>query len=79
MATEYQKDILEDSSENQGPADADLFVGEVQEELSEREIYKATDLASVFFSLPESPCCQYCRDCSDIALHVFKISYSACH
>jgi len=39
MATEYQKDILEDSSENQGPADADLFVGEVQEELSEREIF----------------------------------------
>ncbi len=39
MATEYQKDILEDSSDNQGPPDAELFAGKVQEELSEHEIF----------------------------------------
>jgi tetratricopeptide (TPR) repeat protein len=39
MATEYQQDILEDSSDNQGPADAELFAGEVHEDLSEHEIF----------------------------------------
>ena len=39
MATEYQQDILEESSDNQGPADAELFAGEVHEELSERETF----------------------------------------
>ncbi len=39
MATEYKKDILEESTDNQGPADADLFAGEVREEFSEREIF----------------------------------------
>jgi len=39
MATEYQQDILEESSDNQGPADDELFAGEVHEELSERETF----------------------------------------
>jgi len=39
MATEYQQDILEESSDNQGPADAGLFAGEVHEELSDRETF----------------------------------------
>jgi tetratricopeptide (TPR) repeat protein len=39
MATEYQQDILEEGSDNQGPADAELFAGEVHEELSEHEIF----------------------------------------
>lgn len=39
MATEDQQDILEDSSDNQGPADAELFAGQVHEDLSEHEIF----------------------------------------
>ena len=39
MATENQQDILEESSDNQGPADDELFAGEVHEELSEHEIF----------------------------------------
>ena len=39
MAKEYQQDILEESSDNQGPADAGLFAGEVHEELSDRETF----------------------------------------
>jgi len=39
MAKEYQQDILDESSDNQGPADAELFAGEVHEELSERETF----------------------------------------
>jgi tetratricopeptide (TPR) repeat protein len=39
MATEDQQDILETSSDNQGPADAELFAAQVQEELSEHEIF----------------------------------------
>jgi tetratricopeptide (TPR) repeat protein len=39
MTEEYKQDILEDSSENQEPADAELFAGEVREELSERDIF----------------------------------------
>ena len=39
MATEDQQDILEDSSDNKGPADADLFAGQGHEELSEHEIF----------------------------------------
>ena len=39
MATEYQQDILDESSDNQGPADAGLFAGEVHEELSDRETF----------------------------------------
>ena len=39
MAKEYKQDILEESSENQGPADDELFTGEVREELSEHDIF----------------------------------------
>ncbi len=39
MATEYQQDILEESSDNPGPADAELFAGQVHEKLSERETF----------------------------------------
>ena len=39
MAKEYQQDILDESSDNQGPADAELFAGEVHEELSERDTF----------------------------------------
>ncbi|MHC4310036.1 MAG: hypothetical protein ACYSSN_08845, partial [Planctomycetota bacterium] len=39
MATEQKQDILEESSDNQGPADSELFAGEVHEELSDRETF----------------------------------------
>ena len=39
MAKEYQQDVLEESSENQEPADTKVFADEVQEELSERDIF----------------------------------------
>lgn len=39
MATEYQQDIFEECPDNQGSADAELFAGEIHEELSEHELF----------------------------------------
>jgi TolA-binding protein len=39
MATEQHQDIIEERSDNKEPADAGLFTGQVNEELSERDIF----------------------------------------
>ena len=50
MATEDQKDILQDSAENQGPVDAELFAGQVHEELSDSEIFAGDEDFQLFLA-----------------------------
>lgn len=39
MAKEHQQNIIEERSDNQDPADSEIFAGPVNEELSERDIF----------------------------------------
>jgi len=50
MATENQKDILQDSAESQVPVDAELFAGQVYEELSDSEIFTGDEDFQLFLA-----------------------------
>jgi tetratricopeptide (TPR) repeat protein len=50
MATESQKDSLQDSVENQGPMDAELFAGQVYEELSDSDIFAGDEDFQLFLA-----------------------------
>ena len=50
MATENQKDILQDSVESQEQMDAELFAGQVYEELSDNEIFAGDEDFQLFLA-----------------------------
>ena len=50
MTTENQKDVFQDSAESQGPMDAELFAGQVHEELSDSEIFTGDEDFQLFLA-----------------------------
>lgn len=50
MATEDQKDVFQDGDESQGPMDAELFAGQIHEELSDSEIFTGDEDFQLFLA-----------------------------